>query len=42
MKFFQRFFGQWLGGQFYCGIDIGSSKIKASLNRVVDAQTMEL
>ncbi len=42
MKGIPRFIGQFFGGQYYCGLDIGSSKIKASLNRVVDAQTLEL
>ncbi len=42
MKGFQRFIRQFRGDQYYCGLDIGSYKVKASLNRVVDAQTLEL
>ena len=42
MKGIPRFIGQFLGAQYYCGLDIGSSRVKVSLNRVVDAQTLEL
>jgi len=42
MKGIPRFVGQFFGEQYYCGLDIGSSRVKASLNRVVDAQTLEL
>ncbi len=42
MRTLQRFFGQFLGDQFYCGLDIGAHRIKASLNRVADARTLEL
>ncbi|MFH0753157.1 MAG: cell division protein FtsA [Candidatus Omnitrophota bacterium] len=42
MKGIQRFIGQFFGDQFYCGLDIGTDKIKASLSRVVDAYTLEL
>jgi cell division protein FtsA len=42
MKGIPRSIGQFFGGQYYCGLDIGSFKVKASLNRVVDAQTLEL
>ncbi len=42
MNGIQRFVGQFFGDQFYCGLDIGTYKIKASLSRVVDAYTLEL
>ncbi|MBF0331434.1 MAG: cell division protein FtsA [Candidatus Omnitrophica bacterium] len=42
MNVIQRFVGQFFGDQFYCGLDIGTHKVKASLSRVVDAHTLEL
>ena len=42
MNGIQRFIGQFLGDQFYCGLDIGTHKVKASLSRVVDAHNLEL
>ncbi len=42
MKAIPRFISQFFGGQYYCGLDIGSSRVKASLSRVIDAQTLEL
>jgi cell division protein FtsA len=42
MKAIPRSISQFFGGQYYCGLDIGSSRVKASLSRVVDAQTLEL
>ncbi len=42
MKGIRRFLTQFLGDQFYCGLDIGTHKLKASLSRVADADTLEL
>ena len=42
MKGIRRFLGQFTGDQFYCGLDIGTHTLKASLNRVADANTLEL
>ena len=42
MKGIFRSIAQFFGAPYYCGLDIGSSKVKASLNRIIDAQTLEL
>ena len=42
MKQLRDFLGQFFKERFFCGLDIGSQKIKASLARVQDAENFEL
>jgi cell division protein FtsA len=42
MKKIKQFIGEFLGGRNFCGIDIGSQKIKACLSVVQDKETLDL
>ncbi len=42
MNKIKRFFGELLGDKYYCGLDIGTQKIKACLSRVHDAESLDL
>jgi cell division protein FtsA len=38
----KKFIGQFFSDSYYCGLDIGSQKIKACLSRVKDSENLEL
>lgn len=42
MNKLKRFFGEFFGDKYYCGLDIGTQKIKACLSRVYDAESLDL